>query len=162
METKTFSDKVIEILRDYCDNMHNGNVKAASRALGLDADKGILYKWLNGRNSPRLDIIGPVLDRIGVELSTPAQRRQNSSCLRETEEEYAARLAKEKDMLEEALAKVELLQRSMERMRGENAVWEQVARMLANKAQEESRGDAALARENEKKVAFMGPNSFQN
>ena len=45
METKTFSDKVIEILRDYCDNMHNGNVKAASRALGLDADKGILYKW---------------------------------------------------------------------------------------------------------------------
>ena len=158
METKTFSDKVIEILRDYCDNMHNGNVKAASRALGLDADKGILYKWLNGRNSPRLDIIGPVLDRIGVELVVPWKKEPRIAAVAPMDPQTEAMMKKYKESLE-AYAKVEAAwQKSADNAKAEVSVLKGVVNDLLDRLQ----GRAPASREPEKKVAFMGPNSFQN
>lgn len=161
METKTFSDKVIGILRDYCDNQHGGNIKAASRALGLDADKGILYKWLNGRNSPRLDIIGPVLDQIGVELSTPAQRRLNSAYKSEPEASDA-KLKEMKARLEEALDKLAYWRQQAERMQGETDALERIVRMLTDRAQTGNGRKEVLPAGNEKKVAYMGADAFKD
>ena len=161
METKTFSDKVIGALRDYCDNQHGGNIKAASRALGLDADKGILYKWLNGRNSPRLDIIGPILDQIGVELSTPAQRRANSAYKGEPEASDA-KLKELRDSLEAALDKVAYWRQLAERMQGETNALERVVRMLTDKPQMGNIRKEVLTAGSEKKVAYMGADAFKD
>ena len=41
-----FFTKVLLILKDYCDKEHGGNMRAASRALGLDPETGVLFRWL--------------------------------------------------------------------------------------------------------------------
>ena len=73
-----FSHRVIEILQRYCDDRHEGNMRAAARTLGLDPETGVLSKWLKchdtkftARRFPRLDSIGPVMDKIGVVLLAP-------------------------------------------------------------------------------------------
>lgn len=65
----SFYKDSMAILSDYVAKEHKGNVKAASRALGLDPDMGILYKWLKGRNIPRADLLGDILDKIGAKVS---------------------------------------------------------------------------------------------
>lgn len=159
METKTFSDKVIGVLRDYCDNQHGGNIKAASRALGLDADKGILYKWLNGRNSPRLDIIGPVLDRIGVELTAPWNKDFLTPPVPIPDPNAEALIRDYKEQIEIHTIEEAKWRMATNQAKGEVAALRRIIEILLDRLQQ---GHSAAASEPEKKVAFMGPNSFQN
>ena len=75
-----FYQKVLLILKDYCDIVHGGNVRAASRALGLDPDTGILNRWLQclkegakSKRTPNLELVGPCMDRIGAILLAPGE-----------------------------------------------------------------------------------------
>lgn len=97
-----FSHRVIEILQRYCDDKHEGNMRAASRALQLDPETGILSKWLKCHDAackagrfPRLDTIGPVMDKIGVVLMAPWETQEGGQ---EKEKKMAA-LSKENEYL---------------------------------------------------------------
>lgn len=75
-----FAQKIIQILQDYCDSYHQGNVRAASRELGIDPDSGYLSRWLKCFDSdsktkriPRIDNIGPCMDKLGVRLLLPGE-----------------------------------------------------------------------------------------
>ncbi len=67
---KNFNEKVMDVLRDYVSQRHNGKINAASRALGLK-DPSILSQWLNGKRVPSLSAIGPALDIIGAIFLPP-------------------------------------------------------------------------------------------
>ena len=75
-----FFTKVLLILKDYCDKEHGGNMRAASRALGLDPETGVLFRWLQclkenpkNKRAPNLETVGPCMDHIGVLLLAPEE-----------------------------------------------------------------------------------------
>ena len=74
-----FTQKILKILKDYCEVEHQGNIRAASVALGLDPDTGTLNKWLNAAKGnknarfPRLDTLGPCMDIIGAKVFGPGE-----------------------------------------------------------------------------------------
>ena len=75
-----FAQKVVSILRDYCDEHFGGNVRAASRSVGIDPDTGYYSRWLkclDGKTTssrvPRIDSVGPCLDKIGAVLLAPGE-----------------------------------------------------------------------------------------
>ena len=70
---KNFNEKVMDALREYVENRHNGKINAASRALGLK-DPSILSQWLNGKRVPSLSAIGPALDIMGANFLPPDGR----------------------------------------------------------------------------------------
>ena len=112
-----FAQKVIQILRDYCDTQCDGNAREASRSLGLDPDTGYYARWINSGKPgaktsrvPRIDSVGPLLDQIGAVLLGPGETLDEGS--------EAARLKKE---LSEAQRRIFELQNSMEALRQENA-----------------------------------------
>lgn len=57
-----FAEKVLSILREYVETVHNGTVLHASKALGIPNDT--LDRWLKGSRDPGLSKIGPVMDKI--------------------------------------------------------------------------------------------------
>lgn len=133
--SSNFSHRVIELLQRYCDDKHKGNVRAASRALDLDPDTGILSKWLKCHDTsskagrfPRLDSIGPVMDKIGVKLV--ASWESDTGVTTESQDlGYRARIAELEKELEEtrmererALAQLELLRDMFREERNENLV----------------------------------------
>ena len=82
-----FFTKVLLILKDYCDKEHGGNMRAASRALGLDPETGVLFRWLQclkenpkNKRAPNLETVGPCMDHIGVLLLAPEEERQYDPC----------------------------------------------------------------------------------
>ena len=77
----SFAIKVLRILQEHINDKYKGNVKAAQTGLGFEPDKAIFYRWLkvlegNDRQArmPRLDTIGAVMDKLGVQALTPAER----------------------------------------------------------------------------------------
>lgn len=73
-----FAQKVIDILQTYCDTNHSGNVRSAAKDLGIDPDTGYFSRWLKcfdqdakTKRVPRIDSIGPCLDKIGVKIIAP-------------------------------------------------------------------------------------------
>lgn len=70
---KTFNEKVMDTLREYVFQRHNGKINAASRALGLK-DPSILSQWLSGKRVPSLSAIGPALDIMGANFLPPDEK----------------------------------------------------------------------------------------
>lgn len=68
---QTFIEQALDVLRDYIDRRHGGVVSRAAKALGFK-DPSLLNQWLGGTRVPSLSTLGPVLDRLGVSLHTPA------------------------------------------------------------------------------------------
>ena len=62
MERNFFKDS-LDALKRFVDEEHNGNINSASESLGMTGDT--LYKWLKEKRSPKLEIIGPILDKLG-------------------------------------------------------------------------------------------------
>lgn len=65
--SKMFAEKVLEIFRLHVESKHDNNMSSASRALGVHITT--LEKWLKGTRDPGLSKIGPVMDKIGVQVS---------------------------------------------------------------------------------------------
>ena len=63
------SDLALETVRKAVDANFGGNVARAAEAWGVKNDN--LHKWLRGDRSPKLELIGPVLDKLGVSLALP-------------------------------------------------------------------------------------------
>ena len=59
----------MDAVRDAVETRFDGNVAEASRAWGVKNDN--LHKWLRGDRAPKLEQIGPVLDRLGISLAVP-------------------------------------------------------------------------------------------
>lgn len=78
-----FAEQVLSILQEYCDRECNGNVRKMKAKLGMDPDMPYLNRWmgcLKGNKDsrmPRLDSIGNVLDRLGVEVISPWNKEGN-------------------------------------------------------------------------------------
>lgn len=77
----SFTKKVLSILQDHINEKYHGNVSAAQEGLGLAPDKSVFHRWLKvlaeddkQARVPRLDSIGAVMDKLGVEALTPAER----------------------------------------------------------------------------------------
>lgn len=78
-----FTKKVLVILNDYIKEKYRGNVSAAQEGLGLAPDKSVFHRWLKALNErdtqariPRLDSIGAIMDKLGVQALTPAERAE--------------------------------------------------------------------------------------
>ena len=59
----------MDAVRDAVETRFDGNIAEASRAWGVKNDN--LHKWLRGDRAPKLEQIGPVLDRLGISLAVP-------------------------------------------------------------------------------------------
>ncbi len=57
----------MDAVREAVETKFDGNVTEASRAWGVKNDN--LHKWLRGDRSPKLELIGPILDKLGVSLA---------------------------------------------------------------------------------------------
>lgn len=101
----TFFDEVLSAVQRYVDLEHGGNIAAATESLGMSGDT--LYKWLKKKRSPKLEAIGPIMDRLGFVLVQvgslkPSEKRSCEQCAQLEEEakalraqlEFAARLLK--------------------------------------------------------------------
>lgn len=71
----SFTKACLEILQAYIDEHYHGNVMAAQEGLGLGTSNTILHRWLKALNGtkgqsriPKLDSIGPVLEKLGVKV----------------------------------------------------------------------------------------------
>lgn len=132
-----FYQKVLLILKDYCDNEHGGNMRAASRALGLDPDTGVLFRWLQclkdnpkSKRTPKLEIVGPCMDKIGAVLLAPGEVINNQHSMPPN----AALCAQQKEVLEAEVAslrkQIDLLRTERDMARGQaEALKEQIARL---------------------------------
>ena len=134
----SFFQKVLLILKDYCDNEHGGNMRAASRALGLDPDTGVLFRWLQclkdnpkNKRTPNLESVGPCMDRIGAVLLAPGEvfsgnpskaPEDTTPCAQQTEalEAEVASLRKQLDLMrterDMARGQAQALKEQMERL----------------------------------------------
>lgn len=72
---KNFFDSAIDVMREYVDHSHGGNVSAAARALGLSVPT--FHTWLSGERKPSLGKITPILEALGVSLQLPANEPAN-------------------------------------------------------------------------------------
>lgn len=79
----TFAVKVLRVLQEYINEKHGGNIRAAQEACGLDPDKSVFYRWLKildpqGKQAhmPKLDSIGAIMDKLGVQALTPDERTE--------------------------------------------------------------------------------------
>ena len=68
-------------MRDYIEEKYGGNVCVAQAGLGLAPDKTVFHRWLKALNEgdaqarvPRLDSIGAIMDKLGVQALTPSER----------------------------------------------------------------------------------------
>ena len=71
----SFTKKCLEILQSYIEENFRGNALAAQESLGMGASNTIIHRWLkllNGTKGqarvPRLDSIGPIMDKLGVKI----------------------------------------------------------------------------------------------
>lgn len=62
MKRNFFNDSM-EILKKYINEEHGGNISSASESLGMTGDT--LYKWIKEKRTPKLEAIGPILDKLG-------------------------------------------------------------------------------------------------
>lgn len=69
------SDLALETVRKAVDAKFDGNVARAAEAWGVKNDN--LHKWLRGDRSPKLELIGPVLDKLGVSLALPGKETED-------------------------------------------------------------------------------------
>ena len=120
METDAFTKKIIGTLQGYCDNFYGGNIKETSKALGLEADTGILYKWLRYKNLPRIDKVGPCLEKIGVEIIAPWERNQvspgNPDGIQQELSDTREKLAEEKARVIALQGEVRALERTIQHL----------------------------------------------
>ena len=86
-----FAQKVISILKGYCDSEHGGNARAASKALGIDPDSGYFSRWLkcfdeSAKTSrvPKIDSVGPCLDKLGAVLLSQEELAKKCGVSRQT------------------------------------------------------------------------------
>lgn len=64
-------EQALSFLRKYVEDQHGGNVRAASTALGMSSSTGLLGKWLRGERTPSMTSLSPILEKMGVSLSSP-------------------------------------------------------------------------------------------
>lgn len=69
------SDLALETVRKAVEAKFDGNVARAAEAWGVKNDN--LHKWLRGDRSPKLELIGPVLDKLGVSLTLPGKETED-------------------------------------------------------------------------------------
>lgn len=67
---KNLIEQALEILADYCEKEYGGNKSAMSVAFGMNPKTGMLGKWFNGTRVPSLSSLSPLLERIGVNLTS--------------------------------------------------------------------------------------------
>lgn len=134
-----FYQKLLQILRDYCDNVHGGNVRAASRALGLDPDTGLLNRWLQclkpdpkNKRTPNLELVGPCMDQIGAVLLAPGEVADESQGKESDDSQPHAHRAAE--LIEEVASlrkQLDVMRTERDIARGEaQALKEQLARLM--------------------------------
>ena len=81
----TFASRVIEVIREYCENQYAGNLRAAAEGLGIDPDGGLLNKWLKSEEdpekgrSPTIKKVGPVMDKIGARVVLPGESESRNA-----------------------------------------------------------------------------------
>ena len=75
---KNFFDSAIDVMREFVDRNHGGNVSAAARALGLSVPT--FHSWLNGERKPSMGKITPILEALGVSLQLPADEPAKDVC----------------------------------------------------------------------------------
>ena len=70
-----FAEKAIDILQEYCVRNYRGNIRAMQTSLGMDPDVPYMNRWLKcfkrGGIVPKIDSIGPYLDKVGAVLYSP-------------------------------------------------------------------------------------------
>lgn len=75
MTKQPFAQKAISILQEYCDRNYAGNIRAMQTSLGMDPDVPYMNRWLKcftGKGMvPKIDSIGPYLDKVGAVLTGP-------------------------------------------------------------------------------------------
>ena len=67
---KNLIEQALEIFADYCEKEYGGNKSAMSVAFGMNHKTGMLGKWFNGTRVPSLSSLSPLLERIGVNLTS--------------------------------------------------------------------------------------------
>ncbi len=106
-----FAEKAISILQEYCDREYNGSIRAMQTSLGMDPDVPYMNRWLksftdkNGR-VPRIDSIGPYLDKVGAVLTSPWDTANTATTSHASEDE----LSKAKERIRQLEAQVQELQ----------------------------------------------------
>lgn len=76
-----FTKKVLSILNNHINEKYEGNASAAQVGFGLAPDKSVFHRWIkvleneNDKQTriPRLDSIGAIMDKLGVQALTPQE-----------------------------------------------------------------------------------------
>lgn len=64
-----FVPSVMDAIRHAVDVQFDGNILEASRAWDVKNDN--LYRWLKGERAPKLEMLGPILDKLHITIAKP-------------------------------------------------------------------------------------------
>ena len=113
-----FAKKAISILQEYCDREYNGNIRAMQTNLGMDPDVPYMNRWLKcftGKGMvPKIDSIGPYLDKVGAVLISPW----------ETKTAQATLAAAPADELSKAKERIQQLEKEVRELEAYKVKWE--------------------------------------
>jgi len=70
-----FASSVLKIIQKAIEERYGGNVSEAAREWGVSAQS--LYKWVRGKRSPGIDMLGPILDRLNITVSSPKKELED-------------------------------------------------------------------------------------
>ena len=114
-----FAEKAISILQEYCDREYKGKVRAMQISLGMDPDVPYMNRWLKcftdkGGRTPRIDSIGPYLDKVGAVLISPW----------ETKTAQTTPAAASADELSKAKERIQQLEKEVRELEAYKVKWE--------------------------------------
>lgn len=135
----TFAVKVLRILQEHINDKHGGNIRAAQEAFGLDPDKSVFYRWLKildpqGKQAhmPKLDSIGAIMDKLGVEPLTRDER-------------YALRLSTQEQPTAEDSQRIRELEQKIDELIQYKYKWEAALELSGKKAETGSQKKGQIA-----------------
>lgn len=64
-------DDIQRILRKYCDEFYGGNIAVAAEELNVKHTT--LWRWINGKSSPKIDTLIPVFKKLNARILLPSE-----------------------------------------------------------------------------------------
>ena len=102
----SMKEDIISILVEYRDKIHEGNTDRAAKALGVNVPT--LWRWLNGKNTPKVQSLSTAFDTLDARIVLPG-KEELSPNVRDYEMELlkkdVASLTEQNELLRELLRK---------------------------------------------------------
>ena len=77
----SLKEDIQNILRKYKDTIHGGNNERAAKALGVNAPT--FWRWLSGKNVPRVETLEPVFEALHATITLPEREPEHQDLARD-------------------------------------------------------------------------------